>query len=82
MPRPPQPDNWLRKSQAHADVDVNVNVDEDVSDGSKGKRKAGASLAFTRKKRKVEGLMRSTKVRVYPNAKQSTTIKQWTGCAR
>ena len=39
MPRPPQPDNWLRKSQTHAGVDVNVNVDEDVSDGSKGKRK-------------------------------------------
>jgi hypothetical protein len=46
------------------------------------KRKVGAQLGFARKKRKVEGLMRSLKIRVYPNARQKALLKQWMGCAR
>lgn len=46
------------------------------------KRKVGASLAFARKKRKIEGLMRAMHIRVYPNAKQKNIMKQWIGCAR
>jgi hypothetical protein len=46
------------------------------------KRKVGAQLSFARKKRKVEGLMRSLKIRVYPNARQKALLKQWMGCAR
>ena len=50
-------------------------------DGGK-KRKAGAMLSYTRKKRKIEGLMRSLKVRVYPNVRQKDLMKKWMGCAR
>jgi hypothetical protein len=50
-------------------------------DGEK-KRKAGAMLSHTRKKRKIEGLMRSLKVRIYPNARQKDLMKKWMGCAR
>ncbi len=50
--------------------------------GMQKKRKIGALLSYTRKKRKVEGLIRSLKVRIYPNMKQKNLMKRWMGCAR
>src|SRR5579862_808883 len=52
------------------------------AEGSKGKRKVGERLNFARKKQKAAGLMRSLKIRMYPNAKQKNTMKKWLGCAR
>ena len=49
---------------------------------NKGKRKFKTSLAYTNKKKKIEGLMRSIKIRVYSNRKQKEMMKQWMGCSR
>ena len=64
------------------DVQQKTDSVESTSSNSKGKRKVGESLKFARKKKKVEGLMRSLKIRMYPNVKQKVIMKHWLGCAR
>jgi Helix-turn-helix domain len=86
---PPLPTNSLKVSSqftaCKTDIQQktdNIESTSSNSSNSKGKRKVGECLNFARKKKKVEGLMRSLKIRMYPDAKQKIIMKQWLGCAR
>jgi len=68
--------------QSRQSLTCEDDIQPESSKGKGKKRKVGERLAFARKKTEVEGLMRSLKIRIYPNTKQKNTMKQWLGCAR
>ncbi|KAG9307118.1 hypothetical protein G9A89_016946 [Geosiphon pyriformis] len=71
---------WSKRISSQSTQTSIVNSEEEMSNK---KCKVGASLlSYTRKKQKVEEIIRSLKICVYPNAKQKIIMKQWMGCAR
>ncbi|CAG8475497.1 6890_t:CDS:2 [Gigaspora margarita] len=63
----------------HKQLTENVNNDDSKSHNGKRKKVQTTRRA---KRRKKESLIRSIKIRVYPNALQKNLLKQWIGCAR